>query len=73
MKGRVYRLTEFLQKVEQRLELEERRQRPNVLILLHLRTLRLRIKNAMKRALGRWINPHRKQRAAQVLRALRTA
>ena len=50
MKGRIYRLTELLQKVERCLELEERRHRLEVLTSLHLRTLRMKIKNAMKRA-----------------------
>lgn len=73
MKVRIYRLNEYLQRIEARLQIEEHRPLPNSLILLYLRSARLRIKNALVRAKGRMINPHRRARAALVANLLRTA
>lgn len=50
MKGRIYRLIEFLQMVQQRLDLEERRQQLDALTLLHLRSPRVRTDNAITHA-----------------------
>jgi len=73
MKARIFQLTEYLQRVEGRLELEQRRERPDPLILLYLRTARLRIKKALSRAMGRIVNPHRRARAMMVCKHLQYA
>jgi hypothetical protein len=70
MKGRIYRLHEYLQSVEQRLLLEEQRRDPNLWILLHLRATRLRIRNALRRTMGGWINPHGAMHARNILSLL---
>ncbi|MEN7538570.1 hypothetical protein [Aurantiacibacter flavus] len=58
MKARIYKLTEYLQRVEERLSLEQQRKQPNSLALLQLRHLRLRIRNALSRTLLRLAKPH---------------
>ena len=51
MKARIYKLNEFLQRVEARLSLEQQRKRPDGFALLHLKMLRLRIRNTLTRAI----------------------
>lgn len=57
MKARIYKLTEYLQRVEERLSLEQQREKPNGLALLHLQHLRQRIRSVMKRAIQRLAKP----------------
>ncbi|WP_137679929.1 hypothetical protein [Aurantiacibacter suaedae] len=57
MKARIYKLTEYLQRVEERLSLEQQRERPNGFALLHLKLLRLRIRNTLSRAIQRLAKP----------------
>ena len=57
MKARIYKLNEYLQRVEERLSLEQQRKRPDGFALLHLRMLRLRIRNALTRAMARLATP----------------
>lgn len=59
MKGRIYRLTELLQKVDRHLRLERQRRDPDVWNLLRLRLLRHRIRNALRRSSARWVTPQR--------------
>lgn len=73
MRARIFRLAEYLQRVEDRLEIEERRKRPDPLILLYLRTARLRIRRALSRVMGRIVNPHRRARAMVVCKQLQYA
>lgn len=73
MRARIFRLAEYLQRVENRLEIEEQRKKPDPLILLYLRTARLRIRSALSRAMGRIVNPHRRARAIVVCKQLRQA
>ena len=73
MKARIYKLTEYLQRVENHLAIEELRQQPNSFVLLHLRLLRLRIRKALARAMRHVVNPHRRARAALVCRDLQAA
>ncbi|OYX62690.1 MAG: hypothetical protein B7Y88_13890 [Sphingomonadales bacterium 32-64-17] len=57
MKARIYKLNEYLQRVEERLSLEQQRERPSSYMLLHLKLLRLRIRNALSRAMQRLAKP----------------
>lgn len=73
MRAGIFRLTEYLQRVEDRLRIEETRTNPDPIVLLYLRTARLRIKRALSRAMGRIVNPHRRARAAIVCKHLQYA
>ncbi|MBY6015642.1 hypothetical protein KUV75_12110 [Qipengyuania gaetbuli] len=73
MRARIFRLAEYLQRVEDRLEIEKRRKRPDPLTLLYLRTAQLRIRRALSRAIGRIVNPHRRARAMVVCKQLQYA
>ena len=57
MKARIYKLNEYLQRVEDRLSLEQQRERPSSYALLHLKLLRLRIRHALSRAFQRLAKP----------------
>lgn len=70
MKGRIYRLNELLQKVDRHLRLEMQRRHPDAWNLMRLRLLRYRIRNALRRLAGRWVNPHRAMRARKALSLL---
>ena len=70
MTGRIYRLAEYLRKAEQHLRLQEQRRNPDVRILLHVRSVRPRFRDAPRRALDAWVNPHRLKRARIALSLL---
>ena len=53
MKARIYKLSEYLQRVDERLSLEQQRTQPNGFALLHLQLLRQRIRTALRRAFQR--------------------
>ena len=67
MKGRIYRLTELMQKVDRQLRLERQRRKPDAWIVLKLTLLRHRIRCALERATTGWTNPHRAIRAQKAL------
>lgn len=52
MKGRVFKLMERLQKVDARLETADRLKNPDKLLLLRLRSSRLKIKIALAEAMS---------------------
>lgn len=67
MKGRIYRLTELMQKVDRQLRLERQRRKPDAWIVLKLTLLRHRIRCALRRAATGWANPHRAIRARKAM------
>ena len=53
MMARIYRLSEFHQKIDERLRLEQRKRMPDTLEMSRLNRLKLRIKDRMARLLAR--------------------
>jgi hypothetical protein len=59
MKGRIFRLTELLQKVDRHLRMEKQRRDPDAWNMLRLRLLRHRIRAALHRSAANRFTPRR--------------